>query len=212
MALLVLCRVGFPYHRPHWLQASEQAFQKAPSARLQPEAVGLVAHGSALGSTLLKLQHTVGEVGGLVAQGGAVAVGAAAAPDGVDGEHITEDTLGRGEFGVWGARRHLRIRSAEGRIREWGAEPGEGGGRGMLLMDTSHGGRGGRRGEGGPRVTHPSGKWPSPLTPEYRCSSTHLERGITKQAIRFEKDLTYYLLLTRKGKYNRVLEMCIMED
>lgn len=125
LALLVLCRVGFPDHCPHWLQASEQAFQKAPSARLQPEAVGLVAHGATLGSALLQLQHTVGEVGRLVAQGGAVAVGvsAAAASDGVDGEHVSEDALGWGEFGVWGARRHLRIRPAEGGIGERGAEP-----------------------------------------------------------------------------------------
>ncbi len=147
MALLVLCRVGLPDHGPHWLEASEQAFQKASSARLQPEAVGLVAHGSALGPALLHLQHAVGEVGGLVAQGGAVAVGAAAAPHRVDGEHVTEHALGRGEFGVWRARRHLRIGPTEGMFGERGAEPREGRGRGMLLMDTSHGGR---RGEGGP--------------------------------------------------------------
>lgn len=92
----MLCRVGFPDHCPHWLQASEQAFQKASSACLQPEAVGLVAHGAALGSALLQLQHTVGEVGRLVTQGGAVAVSAAATSNGVDGEHVSEDALGRG--------------------------------------------------------------------------------------------------------------------
>ncbi len=67
LALLVLCRVGFPDHRPHWLEASEQALQKSSSARRKPEAVGLVAHGSALGSALLQLEHAVGEVSGLVA-------------------------------------------------------------------------------------------------------------------------------------------------
>ncbi len=50
-------------------------------------------------------------------------MGAAAAPHRVDGEHVTEHALGRGEFGVRRARRYLRIGPTEGGFGERGAEP-----------------------------------------------------------------------------------------
>lgn len=168
MVVFVFSGVSLSNHGPHWFQAPKQSLQKPPAPwlepnvlRLSPDSAGLWAVPSlgppaALADLMfVEFQHAVVKLG----WGSIAGTGAAAARTplsaGVDGQHVTEDTLRGGQVRLRGASRGVSIESSIGRFRDGGAEAWQGRGRGVGLMDTGpthrrvpqHSGSGRREGE-----------------------------------------------------------------
>lgn len=155
MVMFVFSGVRLPNHGPHWFQAPKQSLQKPPAPWLEPnvlwwspDSAGLwavprlgptaatAATAALAGLMFVEFQHAVVKVG----WGSITGTGAAAARTplsaGVDGQHVTEDTLRGGQVRLRGASRGVSIESSIGRFWDGGAEAWQGRGRGVGLMDT----------------------------------------------------------------------------